>query len=69
MTAEFSGFGMEGTDGSRETSLEATAIDLTRNEVAQVSVMVNFTCCFGWAVGPRYAVRHYSGGFFDRVFE
>ena len=69
MTTEFSGFGMEGTDGSRETSLEATAIDLTRNKVAQVSVMVNFTCCFDWAVGLRYAVRHYSECFFDGVFK
>lgn len=30
--------------------------------------MVNFLCHLGWAVAPRYVVKHYSGFFCEDVF-
>ena len=59
---------MEGMGGSGDTSLEATAEGLTKDEEAQTSVMVSFMCQFGGAVGPRYVVKHYPGYFFEGTF-
>ena len=32
------------------------------------SVMVNFVCQFGWATGPTYLGKHYSGCCSERFF-
>ena len=33
------------------------------------SAMVNFLCHLGWAMVPKYVVKHHSGCFFEGVFE